>query len=260
MSETVQDGILLFGDSITQGSWQPNGLAQKLAYVYARKLDVINRGLSGYNSEWGLSVFKQILSPHNASYISHLPKIRLLTLWFGANDACIPPSPQHVPLSRFESNIRELITIITTPSSAYYSPVTKIILITPPPVNTYQRGAELAARDPPVALDRTFETTKSYAEKVGEIGKSLNIPVLDVWNALYDAAGHDEKALSQFMDDGLHLNGEGYEIAYNLLIETIKTHFSQLHYDNIPMVFPPWAEIDWANPGPLTARKFAPDT
>lgn len=61
MSETVQDAILLFGDSITQGSWQPDGIAQKLAYVYARKLDVINRGLSGYNTEWGLRVFKQVL-------------------------------------------------------------------------------------------------------------------------------------------------------------------------------------------------------
>jgi hypothetical protein len=27
--------------------------------VYARKLDVINRGLSGYNTEWAIPVFHQ---------------------------------------------------------------------------------------------------------------------------------------------------------------------------------------------------------
>lgn len=256
MSETVQDVILLFGDSITQGSWQPSGLAQRLAYVYARKLDVINRGLSGYNSDWGLSVFKQIIAPQHAPNIQYLPKIRLLTIWFGANDACIQPSPQHVPLDKFDSNIRELVTTVTSPSSPYYSPHTKVILLSPPPINTHQRGAELAARDPPQALDRSFEITKAYADKVSQIGSDLSIPVVDVWNALYNAAQREEKALSRFMDDGLHLNERGYEIVYDLLVNTIAVHYPQLHFDRIPMIFPPWAEIDWANPGPLLARKF----
>jgi hypothetical protein len=35
------------------------GFAQRLAYVYARKLDVINRGLSGYNSDWAIPVFEE---------------------------------------------------------------------------------------------------------------------------------------------------------------------------------------------------------
>lgn len=28
--------------------------------VYSRKLDVINRGLSGYNTEWAIPVFDQV--------------------------------------------------------------------------------------------------------------------------------------------------------------------------------------------------------
>ena len=28
--------------------------------VYARKLDVLNRGLSGYNTEWAIPVFEQV--------------------------------------------------------------------------------------------------------------------------------------------------------------------------------------------------------
>ena len=31
--------------------------------VYARKLDVLNRGLSGYNTEWSIPVFKKVTKP-----------------------------------------------------------------------------------------------------------------------------------------------------------------------------------------------------
>jgi len=60
MAANALDTIMLLGDSITQGGWQAGGFAQRLAYVYARKLDVINRGLSGYNTEWAIPVFKQV--------------------------------------------------------------------------------------------------------------------------------------------------------------------------------------------------------
>ncbi|KAG8917072.1 hypothetical protein FRC00_014068 [Tulasnella sp. 408] len=60
MPTKIVDQILLVGDSITQGAWEEGGFAQRLAHVYARKLDVINRGLSGYNSEWAMPVFEQV--------------------------------------------------------------------------------------------------------------------------------------------------------------------------------------------------------
>ena len=100
--------------------------------------------------------------------------------------------------------------MVTDPESPWYSAATKVILITPPPVNTYQRGVDL---DPPLRLERLFETTKAYAEAVGEVGTKEGVPVVDVWNALYDAAGRDEKALSQFLSDGLHLNAAGYDVS-----------------------------------------------
>lgn len=68
---------MLLGDSLTQGGWEPGkpfdydlvhafnwrftgGFAQRLAYVYARKFDVVNRGLSGYNTEWAIPVFEEV--------------------------------------------------------------------------------------------------------------------------------------------------------------------------------------------------------
>jgi len=237
---------MLLGDSITQGGWEPGAFAQRLAHVYARKLDVINRGLSGYNTEWAIPVFEQCFAKQHEQ--QHVPKVRILTIWFGANDAAIEPSPQHIPLPKFISNLKHLVHMVTSPASPHHSPLTRIILITPPPVNTYQRGDDLGSRDPPQLLDRTFETTRKYAEAVVDVGKQEDIPVIDVWNALYDAAGREERALEQFLQDGLHLNAAGYEIVYEAIISTISDKYPKLHYDKLQPVFTPWAEINWHDP------------
>jgi isoamyl acetate esterase len=102
--------------------------------------------------------------------------------------------------------------MVASPASPRYSPITRIILINPPPVNTYQREDDLQSRDPPKLLDREFETTRKYAEAVIDVGKQEDLPVVDIWNALYNAAGRDEQALHQFLRDGLHLNAAGYEV------------------------------------------------
>ena len=136
----------------------------------------------------------------------------MLVIWFGANDACVKPSPQHVPLAEFKANLNQMVTAIKSPESARYSPTTRIILISPPPVNTLQRGADLAARDPPLALDRHFEVTKAYARAVKEVAEAENVGFVDIWTALWDAAGHEEKSLGKYLRDGLHLNEQGYEV------------------------------------------------
>ncbi|KAG5354212.1 Isoamyl acetate-hydrolyzing esterase 1 like protein [Termitomyces sp. T112] len=240
MSATVQDVIVLFGDSITQGAWTPGllGYGEQLTHVYARKLDVLNRGLSGYNTDWASPIFRKILATRDER--EYVPKIRLLVIWFGANDSCIKPSPQHVPIEKFAANLREWVDIVHSPNSEFYSPETRIILITPPPVNTYQRRADLESRDPARYLDREFETTKSYSEAVKDVAREKKVPVTDIWTALWEAAGKDEQSLSKFMYDGLHLNAEGYKVLYEALVATIKEHYPDVHFDNLPEAFPPW--------------------
>lgn len=70
---------MLFGDSITQGGWSEGGFGQRLSCeflstrpiklvlyniytpdVYGRKLDILNRGLAGYNTDWAIPVFEQV--------------------------------------------------------------------------------------------------------------------------------------------------------------------------------------------------------
>lgn len=106
-----------------------------------------------------------------------------------------------------------LVRMVTDTNSPWYSAPTRVILVTPPPVNTYQRGADLHSRDPPKLLDRSFETTRKYAEAVVQVGSNEGVPVVDIWNAIYDAAGRDEKLLTRFLSDGLHLNADGYDVS-----------------------------------------------
>lgn len=139
----------------------------------------------------------------------HTPKIRVVTIWFGANDACLLPSPQHVPKDTFVDNLRQMISIIR---AADPSRETRIILLTPPPVNTYQRGAALAARNPPQACDRKFSTTREYAEAVLAVAAIEHLVVVDIWSEMYEAAEKDEQKLSKFLVDGLHPNEAGYYV------------------------------------------------
>lgn len=79
MTAYVQDAIVLFGDSITQGGWAEGGIAQRLACGsrfclafatsnvifstiddYARIFDIVNRGFSGYNTDWAIPVLEQV--------------------------------------------------------------------------------------------------------------------------------------------------------------------------------------------------------
>lgn len=88
-----------------------------------------------------------------------------------------------------------------------------MILLTPPPVNTHRRRADLESRNPPLALDRLFDTTRTYAEAVQEVGDEQGVTTVDVWTLIWEAANRDEAALDQFLVDGLHLNGAGYQVS-----------------------------------------------
>lgn len=87
------------------------------------------------------------------------------------------------------------------------------MVVTPPPINTYQRGAELASRDPPVQLDREFEVTRQYAMAARDVGIEEGVAVADVWTRLWEACGKEERALDQYLWDGLHLNAAGYQVS-----------------------------------------------
>jgi len=245
MNGYSQDAIMVVGDSLTQAASDAGGFAQRLSHVYQRKFDVLNRGFGGYNSTWTLAAFKQCIAKRD-EVTPHTSRIRLLIVWLGANDSVLPWREQYVPLSLFTENLTDIVHTVSSPSSEYYFPDTKIILLTPPPINTHQRGADLAKRG--LELDRDFNQTAQYAEAVREVSRKENIPLVDVYTRLWEGCGKEEKNLTKYMTDGLHVNVEAYTVIFDGIMEVIQTHYPELHHDKLQPVFPFWYDINPGNP------------
>ncbi|KAI0340202.1 SGNH hydrolase [Trametopsis cervina] len=249
------------------------------ADAYVRKFDVVNRGFGGYNAPWALAAFRQVRLSGSikaryvcAELMSLLqllmswrerspiePTIRLLTVWLGANDSVLEWKKQHVPLDIFEATITQIIRIVASPSSEYYCPETKIILLTPPPVNTHQRAADLASRGSGQPLDRDFHNTALYAEAVRDVAKKEDIPLVDVYTRLWEACGKEEKNLERYLIDGLHVNEEAYGMIYQDILDVIKTHYPELYFENLPPVFPTWDEVDEHDPEGTVLKRIIID-
>ena len=216
--------IILFGDSITQQAYANNGFASLLSNYYIRKRDIINRGFSGFNTDWCLPLLtdavKSLPISNEKSYAD--PKLELITVFLGANDACIETSPQHVPLDRFEKNLNDMIKIIKT--NAFDA---KIVLITPPPVDE-------GRMDKP--LQRFLATTEKYKNVVINVGAINKIPVLDVWRLF---SSHD---MRDTLSDGLHLTEFGNKLVFQGLIDIIASNWPDQKTENIKEAVLPWRE------------------
>lgn len=111
------------------------------------------------------------------------------TIFFGANDARLPNTPgfaQNVPLQQFKENV---VKLATHELVAAHNPT--IILVTPPPVDERL----CLEKDRTVGINvirRTAENTARYAEAVREVGKTLGLPVLDLWTAFMKEAGWNQ--------------------------------------------------------------------
>ncbi|PVF97799.1 SGNH hydrolase [Serendipita vermifera] len=235
----VVDNIVLFGDSLTQFAWQTGGLAQLLADSYSRKMDVINRA------------FEQVFAKKGQGDQDRRgQKTKLMTIWLGANDACLPEgySRQHIPLPQYKENLKWMVNAIRSPTSPYHSPSTRLILITPPPIHEPTWIANLAARVPPREMNRSWSYTKLYVDAMLEVGKELDVPVVDAFDVIWKAAGEQTEALTMFLSDGVHLTKEGYEVVYNELIAAISRNYPELQHDKLTEAFTSKDDVDPDDP------------
>jgi len=133
MNNRIIPSIVLFGDSITQFSFSlvDEGWGLLLSESYSRKVDIINRGYSGYNTRWALHLLPQIFNENS------FPSVKLITIWFGANDASLVTknARQHVPLDEYEENLVKIVNHLSQLKSTTNSGHPFIILVTPPPID-----------------------------------------------------------------------------------------------------------------------------
>lgn len=268
--------IVLLGDSITQFSTLT--FQAYLQTLYIRRLDVINRGFSGFTAPMGYKALQKFLP---CSTIESLqPNIKLLTVFFGANDACVPGEAQHVDLPRYISAIR---SIVQYPAFQNGQGRTEIVVITPPPVNEHQFARSLSG-----SFQRRAGTTSQYADAVLGMRALKGVYVLDFWSILMRKVGWIESMgrdcccehiprstdkgnvpltdfqhipgcchcaavlpgadcqLSDFLSDGLHLNKLGYDVLFDALVNLIRRELPHCAPENIPFALPEWRDaLSW---------------
>lgn len=245
-----------------QSSTQERGfaLAPALQQAYIRRLDIINRGFSGYNTELALKVLPKIMpDPEHA-------RVRYLAILFGSNDACFleAENGQHVPLDKYKKN---LVKLLTHPVVEAHKP--RLILITPPPVE--ERRLEHRVKSQGYTkLNRSNERTKQYADASREVANEMNIACLDLWSAFMAKAGWkdgqplcgaidlpENVVLRGLIHDGLHLTPEAYHLFYEEMMKVIGDKWPDEMPNRLPYVIPTWDDTAaWAEQG---LRMGSPD-
>lgn len=126
------------------------------------------------------------------------PPPLFITIFLGANDACLPSFSAHVPLPEYEVNLRYYVdAILNHPATQG----TKVILITPPPIDIAapkRDDFEIPAvtkelrQSPTKGVGfLTYKSKQTYAEKVMEIAHSYEektplVAGLDLWKAFME--------------------------------------------------------------------------
>lgn len=223
--------VILFGDSITQFSFQPHGWGAELSHKLARKCDVVNRGLSGYNSRWAKIILPGLLHPQDPADSN----IAAVTVFFGANDSALEDKnpQQHVPLQEYSENLKEITRLL---GSAGVSS-DKVIFITPPPICEAAWEKECILKG--CALNRHNSVVGQYAQACVQAAGQSGADVLDLWTLMQK----DEQDYTVYLSDGLHLSEKGNQFVAQHLWSLLESRVVDL-----PFILPYWGDVDSKSP------------
>ncbi|EFC43474.1 predicted protein [Naegleria gruberi] len=231
--------LYLVGDSLTEYSTKPEGLHSRLLNWMNIKVDIINRGYSGWNTDlMRLALEKHFDQSFNLSNSEDYNICVFICL--GANDASsaeLPLPRQHVPLERFGENLKKIIEML---KSGLKCKKLDVLLCTPPPVNTQQYAEFVKKSYNMDVLVRSRELVAPYAESVRNIVKEsvsddkFKVHLVDLWT-------HDWESEECFTD-GLHFNSKGYEIMFESLKQTIKSSVPNFNGDSMPFSHMYWRD------------------
>lgn len=214
--------VVLFGDSLTQQSFSVDGggWGALLSDFFQRRADFLNRGFSGYVTDWARLILPRIVSKEA------IPD--LVVLFFGANDSALPElNPhQHVPLDRYKANLEAMCDYLQDIGL----PKSSIILVAPPPVHE-KMWLDNNQDKSWAASDRLNSVTRSYAEAVEKVGQEKNITSVGLYNEL-----DQREDLQRCFSDGLHLSKDGNAVLASLLKPLLEERLAGKE------VFPNWKE------------------
>ncbi|KAM6917181.1 isoamyl acetate-hydrolyzing esterase 1 homolog [Lycodopsis pacificus] len=223
--------VILFGDSITQFSFQPNGWGAEIANKLARKCDVLNRGLSGYNSRWAKLLLPRLINNTNAADNN----IAAVTVFFGANDCALEDKnpQQHVPLKEYSENLRDISRLLASAGV----PADRVIFITPPPVDEPAWEKECILKACP--LNRHNSAAGQYAQACVQVASQCGAVALDLWTLMQK----DGQDYTVYLSDGLHLSQKGNQFVAQHLWGLLESRVADL-----PFILPYWGDVDTKSP------------
>eukprot|EP00075_Anas_platyrhynchos_P021760 XP_027311013.1 isoamyl acetate-hydrolyzing esterase 1 homolog isoform X1 [Anas platyrhynchos] len=221
--------IVLFGDSITEFSFQEHGWGAFLAERLVRKCDVVNRGLSGYNTRWAKVILPRLISKNSGA-----ESTVAVTIFFGANDSALKDlnPKQHVPLEEYTANLKSMVQYLKSIDITE----DRIILITPPPLQESAWEKECLAKGD--KLNRRNATTGQYAQACVQVARDCGTDVLDLWTLM-----QKNQDFSAYLSDGLHLSAKGNSFLAAQLWKRLENKVSAL-----PFLLPYWREVDHLHP------------
>ncbi|KAJ2712497.1 isoamyl acetate-hydrolyzing esterase [Coemansia spiralis] len=250
----LYDVILAFGDFITEsdndtgyGGWVTN-----LANSFGHRMDVLNRGFSGLNTTAALGVVDRVFPVTQplaqagllAGTLGSTPMDRrngefpggtsgameLCVLFFGTNDAVVSLSPQHVELDEYKQNMRQMVLLLQDPNSQYFSPRTRTIIVTPPPVNDAMAD-ETTKSNPNFKYFRS-KATKTYADAAIAVAQDFCLPYVDLHTEIVTLAAQAKASpdykgkfsgYDAYLADGVHPNTAGNKLLYSLVMSTVNS-------------------------------------
>ncbi|KUJ23843.1 SGNH hydrolase [Mollisia scopiformis] len=275
--------VILFGDSLIQHCTDNlDGFVFHSA-VQAhcnRRLDVINRGFSGYNTSQCLRILQDVIPSTSCTKIDYFvnptcpaiyfnnPKLISKLILLGSNDACLPGTTgQTVNLPQYKANLE---AIISFPPLRAHNPT--ILLCTPPPIDEIHI-TELDLACGWESGTRTSENTATYAQVVRDIASAADEKVVLVdlfaslmenaismtpdWKAEHGILGSVKSGmrgwLEKLLPDGLHMSGEAYKVFSKLVVEEIGREWRDEkkageNYEPPSWVFPSYWKATWADP------------
>jgi isoamyl acetate esterase len=234
IAKVTVDKILLFGDSITEMSYNQEfgfNLAPALQHEYFRKLQVVARGYGGYTTEHG----RYIVGPTMDAEEAGGSIIRLMTIFFGTNDAGVDA----VSLERFAVNLTFIAKMVVGREIP-------LIIVGPAPINEY---VDVAGK----VTMRNLE----YSNAASKVASELGVPFIDLWHAFLESKGWIEgdpipgkwgdksgQTLDDLLSDGVHFTGKGYKLWYNLLLQTIRDRYPELGTEKLSTILPHIFDVD----------------
>ncbi|KAK2994559.1 hypothetical protein RJ640_017288 [Escallonia rubra] len=228
--------IYLFGDSITEESFGDGGWGASLAHHFSRTVDVVLRGYSGYNTRWALKVLDRVFPPEKEAASCGGGAPLAVTVFFGANDACLPDrcaAFQHVPVDEYKRNLLSILSFFKK-----RWPTTHILLITPPPIDEAARLLQKVcvqyikvsnflclnkcrypfAENTLGLPERTNDAAGAYAKACVDVAGECGTPVVGLWARMQQFPDW-QKA---YLRDGLHLTRGGNMIVFEEVVKQLR--------------------------------------